>query len=587
MAKYSLQKKIFALSLLLMLIPLVLFTAFNIATATRKVEESFRSSLVFGMKKVGSVVSTMFDDVDRTSLFILGNREIMGFLLNEKEGQPAYEISITMGEVYNGLIYLKNTNRAIQSIQVAASNGRALSCGFFPQNITQEDWSHATQLHGKSFWEVDYGTGLAPGSGEKNIYQGRLLRDPNGVFDAVGMVKIYLDNTVLTELFTGEEAANTSYFLMNPSGKIQFSTIPEGGPSLLEIPIDYDTLVQHQGESFLISSGDGEQFYVAPYVLEENGWAVCSVSVPVEIRGQIWGTLLQLLILVGLCFLFCYSIARIISRRLSRPLEDIVSHMKRLEDQDFSTRVAVQGNDEISVLARQFNRMTEKIQSLVEEVYLAAIHRKELELRALQAQVNPHFLYNTLDTIYWSAQMEHASETSDMIGSLSQFFRRALAGGSEFTSLENEIEHLRYYVILRQQSKRPFDFDLESDESLLSCRVIKLVLQPLVENAVLHGIRDIERGSIRVKIYAQDGDIVYTVTDNGKGLELADMDHLLEETEKDNRGFGIKNINDRIQLVYGKEYGLRFENVSTGGAKITVVQPRREEEAHDKADGGG
>ena len=180
--------------------------------------------------------------------------------------------------------------------------------------------------------------------------------------------------------------------------------------------------------------------------------------------------------------------------------------------------------------------------------------------------------------------MENAPETSDMISSLSCFFRQALSGKDEFTSVENEIEHLRYYIILRRQSKRPFDFSLDAEEGLLSRTVVKLMLQPLVENAILHGIQDMEHGRIEVKIFASGEDIVYTITDNGRGVDILDMNLLLKHTGKDNRGFGIKNINDRIQLIYGKEYGIHFENISEGGTKVTVIQPGREGGPHDQID---
>ena len=218
-------------------------------------------------------------------------------------------------------------------------------------------------------------------------------------------------------------------------------------------------------------------------MIHENGWMVYSLSIPVDIQTQTRDSLIQLLVLAALCFLLCIVIASIISRRMCRPLEEIIGNMKSLEGEQFSTRAEVRGNDEISLLARQFNRMAQKIQSLIEEVYLVNIRKKELELRALQAQVNPHFLYNTLDMIYWTAKVEHAPETSDMIESLSNFFRQALSGEDGFTTIGNEIEHLRYYVVLRQQSKKPFDFDLNVEDSLLGCRVIKSVLQMCIRDS--------------------------------------------------------------------------------------------------------
>lgn len=586
MAKYSMQKRIFALSLFFMLIPLVLFTTFNIFTSIRKVEDNYRSSLVFGMKKIGSVMETVFKDVDQASLFALVDPKINHFLQEQFQEETAYESSLEMGAVYNSLNYLKNTNQYIQSIQIEGVNGQGLSNGFFPKSITKEDWERAAQLRGQSLWDVDEEVVTLPRKKEKYIYQSRLLRDFGNTSKTVGVIKIYLNTDAFQELFTNEEADNTSYFIVDTSGEVQYTSIQKNGPDRLEEPIPYEQLISHQGGAFAIERNNSE-LYAAPYYINQNGWIVYSLSIPAAIQKQLRDSLIQLFVLAVLCFIFCFVIAGSISRRMCRPLENIIKHMKLLEKEQFSTRVEVHGNDEISLLARQFNKMAQKIQSLIEEVYLVNIRKKELELRALQAQVNPHFLYNTLDMIYWTAKVENAPETSDMINSLSNFFRQALSGEDGFTTVENEIEHLRYYVVLRQQSKKPFDFDLNVDHTLLSCRVIKSVLQPLVENAIIHGIRDIDDGKIQVDIFVSGDNIVYTIADNGQGIDVLDMNALLDRTEENNRGFGIKNINDRIQLMYGKKYGIYFENVTGGGAKVTVIQPRKEWSLHGEADDRG
>lgn len=586
MAKYTLQKRIFALSLFFMLIPLVLFSAFNISASIKRLEENYRSSLIFGMKKVGSVMETVFEDVDQASLFALVDPKINHFLQEQFRGETAYETSLEMGAVYNSLNYLKNTNQYIQSIQIEGVNGQGLSNGFFPKSITREDWDRAAQLRGQSLWDVDEEVITLPPKKEKYIYQSRLLRDFANTSKTIGVIKIYLNTDAFRELFTNEEADYTSYFIVDSNGEVQYTSIQKNGPDQLESPVPYDELMKHQGGAFVIQR-NRTQLYVSPHYISENGWIVYSLSIPVTVQKQLRDSLIQLMVLAVLCFIFCIIIARGISRRMTRPLENIIGHMALLEKEQFSTRAEVHGNDEISLLARQFNKMAQKIQSLIEEVYLVNIRKKELELRALQAQVNPHFLYNTLDMIYWTAKVENAPETSDMISSLSNFFRQALSSEDGFTTIENEIEHLRYYVVLRQQSKKPFDFDLNVEDSLLSCRVIKSVLQPLVENAIIHGIRDIDDGKIQVTIFVSDHKIIYTIVDNGQGIDVPDMNALLSRTEENHRGFGIKNINDRIQLMYGKEYGIHFENVTSGGAKVIVIQPQEEGDLHDEADDRG
>lgn len=583
MVKNSLQKKIFVLALLLMFIPLVLFTVFNINASIKSAEGNYKSTLIFGMKKAGSVVESLFKEIEQASLFVMTDREAKEFLQEEIKADNAYETSVEMNRVYNSLNYLKNSGEAIDSIQILGVNGRILSNGYFPQSITENDWERAVQLNGQAFWSVETGDGLSPKTEGEHIYQLRVLKDPNDTEDTVGVVKIYMNETPLDTLFLNEEADYTSYFIADPEGNVHYESVSENGPQAPEHPISSARLAGADGDTFTITE-NGKKLYVTPYYLDACGWFVYSLSEPAAIQHQLKNAVLQLLFLGISCMIFCICIALLISRKMCMPLIRITSHMKLLEEGDFSARVAVTGNDEISLLSRQFNKMAQRIQSLIEEVYVVNLRKKELELRALQAQVNPHFLYNTLDMIYWTAKMEHASETGDMINSLSQFFRQALSGKEEFTTVENEIEHLRYYIILRRQSRKMFDFDLKVDEELLRCRVIKFVLQPLVENAVLHGIRDKDSGKIEVAVFAENDRVIYTISDNGQGVDVPDMNRLMKSAEENHRGFGIKNINDRIQLVYGCDFGIHFENISSGGTKVTVVQPRREWTENDKTD---
>lgn len=569
--KRSMQKKIFALSLALVLIPLLLFSILNITVSIRNARENYENSLILNMKNIGSVVDGMFSDVQRTSLFIIGDKTIKNFLLSTPEQKREYTKTVGMSPLYNSLNYLNNTSDSVYSIQILGLDDYVLTHGPMPMYISASDAARARELNGRAFWGVDQTIGFR-GAVVNHIYQCRLLRDPLKLSTNVGIVKIYLDNAALSEFFRSELLSGTSYYIADTSGNILYSTASEAESR--SIP-PYDMVKRHLAGVFTY---DG--CYVAPHRIAENDWIAYSLSVPVGLQMQMRTSITLLTLLALMCFVFCIMLALITSRRLTRPLHSVVAYIQRFES-DFSIRVPVRGEDEIALLAYRFNSMAEHIQYLVNRVYLNTIRRKELELGALQAQVNPHFLYNTLDMVYWTAKMEGAPETSGMIDSLSNFFRRALSEPGEYTTLENEIEHLRYYVLLRQQGKKPFDFDLEAEDGILDCRVVKLVLQPLVENAILHGLRDLQHGSIRVRVFREDGDLVYTVADNGPGLDIDDVSRLLIRAERNHRGFGLKNINDRIKLAYGDAYGLQFSNTPEGGATIRVLQPCRKGATND------
>ena len=169
--------------------------------------------------------------------------------------------------------------------------------------------------------------------------------------------------------------------------------------------------------------------------------------------------------------------------------------------------------------------------------------------------------------------MENASETSDLINSLSHFFRSAFNPSGEFTTVYNELEHLRYYVILLQQRKNHFDFNLEVDPDTSNCKTVKLVLQPLVENSIIHGIGKMENGQINVLIHHRDDHLIYIIDDNGVGIDVAEIEQLMATPLGSARGFGIRNVNDRIKLAFGTKYGISFYSKPEGGAVVTVSLP--------------
>jgi len=249
--------------------------------------------------------------------------------------------------------------------------------------------------------------------------------------------------------------------------------------------------------------------------------------------------------------------------------------MNELEHENFDIVLSEKGNDEISLVSKSFNKMSRKLNELINEVYIVQLKQKEAELKVLHEQINPHFLYNTLNTIYWVCQLEKAPESAKLVQALSKLFRLSLNSGNEITTVEKEIEHLKYYILI--QKKRFEDliqFNIEVDEKLLNCNIVKLILQPLVENAIQHGIeRKGSEGSITVRIYQEQDDLIYEVEDDGIGADVNELYELLHKVQDGNRGFGLKSVNDRIILHYGADYGLKFFSETTKGLRVVVRQP--------------
>jgi two-component system sensor histidine kinase YesM len=255
-----------------------------------------------------------------------------------------------------------------------------------------------------------------------------------------------------------------------------------------------------------------------------------------------------------------------------------------LTENDLQVLVTSENANEIAELGLSFNIMIGKIKELLDNKVKEQENLKKAEFRALQAQINPHFLYNTLDTIVWMAEAKQNDQVIEIVSALSRFFRISLSRGKDWITVEEEIERTRSYLTIQKIRYRDIpDYTIEVDESVLNGTTIKLILQPLVENALYHGIKN-KRGGGTINVRANKKDdvtIQFEVEDNGIGMTgyklekiqanlNGNADNINLEAEN---GFGLENVNQRVKLYYGKEYGLSIDSQCNEGTRITLIIP--------------
>lgn len=255
--------------------------------------------------------------------------------------------------------------------------------------------------------------------------------------------------------------------------------------------------------------------------------------------------------------------------------------MRRLQTGDFTQRVFFEGNDEIGLLGHGYNLMVQRIKELINDVYASSLKQKEAELKALQAQIRPHFLYNTLNTICWEAEKKGDKEIADMVYSLSQVFCLSLNDGRDTFTLEQEVEHVTNYLFLQKNRFRErFEFEIFLDERIKDYIVPKLLLQPLAENAVIHGIEPLSgSGLISVRAIRKDRFIILEVQDNGAGITSDRLQELrqgliaeISLPEADNvgrSGFALMNVQERLELFF-VEASLHIESTEGSGTRIII-----------------
>lgn len=343
----------------------------------------------------------------------------------------------------------------------------------------------------------------------------------------------------------------------------------------------------------------GGEEYLGTYTnIRTNNWKLYSIKSKSDLLSNLAAlrTFIVLILILGAIISVIITIILAIS--ITTPMNNLVKLMRRADQQDFHVKFIYPYKNEVGNLADSFNYMIGEIDHLISELNVnieALKEEKEIvknvqkqkrlaELKALQAQINPHFLYNTLNAITWQAADQGASEISILANSLGKFFRLSLSKGNEIITLRDEIEHVRSYLnIQRIRYKSKLNYEIEIEEDLLGIPMIKLILQPLVENSIYHGIKPKEvEGLIRItssKNIGENGILVIKlcVEDNGNGIEEESLRQinaaLMEGKPKQQEGYGIYNVNERIKLYYGDDYGLMFESKFGEWTRATILFP--------------
>ena len=312
--------------------------------------------------------------------------------------------------------------------------------------------------------------------------------------------------------------------------------------------------------------------------LEKSNWKIIGVCFADEMITNKVETLAKNLILIAIGVLFVTIFAGgIFSKLFSKPANDLARAMQEFEnDTDKFVFEPVEGTAEITSLTESFEHMVLQIQELVEKVRQEEISLRKTELKALQAQINPHFLYNTLDAIAWMCEAERYKDAVEMVNALARLFRISISRGHELISIAKEIEHAKSYLKIQNfRYKNQFTYAFHVDEQCLTYLCNKITLQPIIENAIYHGIdRMVDEGLIDIRIFQKDGKIVFEVEDNGVGMPQEQCEEILQKDSGDKAGIGIKNVNDRIKIYFGEEYGIKIQSELDEGTCVAITMPK-------------
>lgn len=425
--------------------------------------------------------------------------------------------------------------------------------------IEETDWYQKTLEHPGINWFVNYQ--------EKTLFSARKLAF-SGAREGVNILYMDVDYQKLFTPYAETLISECGLYITDQEGKLVFEESRFSGKNQ-----NYDLTYSE----FLEQRDRGSTDYTI--LCEQSnttGWTVWLYQ-PVGLAGE---AMRPIVVMAGVTILICIFAAVlayfITSGMVSGRIERLTRLMQEVQEGSMDMQVGSDDRDEIGMLYRGFGSMMKRIRTLINEVYLGKITQKEAELKALQAQINPHFLYNTLSLINWKALAAGEEDISRMTLAMSTFYRTALNRGRNVLQVEAELSNTRAYLEIQSMlHDGDFDYEIEVQPEILQCESLNLILQPLVENAIHHGIEEKTdgRGKISVRGWKEDNCVWFMVEDNGVGMEQKVADKILTMESK---GYGVRNVDERIRLCYGEKYAMKVESVVGKGTKMTIHFPAKQ-----------
>ncbi len=419
-------------------------------------------------------------------------------------------------------------------------------------------------------------------AGDMRVFSfARMLRDPNHYDKISGVLMIDVEEKTVADILSALQfTPGTQVYLVDSSGSIIYHPDKTRIGTTID-PGLVNVLKQGNEGSSSIKLGT-EVNDVMFTTLGPTGWKLVAQGTESQLSRRAveqtqrseWTSLLEY---IALFLILPFVLLAIIVRGMNRRVMQVITVIRKEGSEGLNDLPPVNGD--FHMLERSVDHLILRVRTLIEEKYIAEIHEREAQLQALQAQINPHFLYNTLDTINWIAIGKGATDISQMIDRLAKYFRLSLNKGKNIVSVEDELSLAQVYLDI-QQSRFPdsFDFILDAEPGLSNYQMPKLILQPIVENALLHGIRKAKgkRGSIIISVREVNRDLIFAISDNGIGMEEQRVRQLLMEAPSEDKidstgsSYGLFNVNERIKLYAGDSYGISIASQLGIGTTVTV-----------------
>ena len=561
---------------------LLLFTFFNARFST-ELERRSSQTVLETLKQARMPISSMVGDVGFVSKEILANESVQAYLSQCAQTNASnlyeyrYPVDLFVDRLLDSRDYIHHVALFDTKGERVAQGGTYLKTDSFPPNVTIAQLAPLPLYWSNTQNNEEYLSVQARGFECISL---RIINDLNRPTSPIGAEKISIKEDYVCSLYADTAAKATINMLIIDAGGVVVSSMDKA--------LIGQTIAGWQEYPDIAATSSGylleRDTLVTWCALETVDWKLVRIDqkepiVNISFYRASFYIFLSLIILFSVVFFFIQR------HTIIRPIMKLSAEVRQFHDGSYAF-TPLNRNDEIGMLNRSIVEMGSNIENLIERVYKAQLSEKDAELKYLQAQINPHFLYNTLEAIRWMAVENDQPEIAVQVTALARLFKHALNSGKELTTVAEEVTHLQDYITIQKNrfgDRINFRFCVE--DSVKHCRVVNLVLQPLVENAIIHGLEEkLSGGLVDIRILAEGRDLVYIVEDNGLGTDQAPIRHALQKNATSENAYALTNIHQRLRIRYGEGYGIQFESAQGSGTRVTVRMPQEKEDSHEAID---
>lgn len=399
-----------------------------------------------------------------------------------------------------------------------------------------------------------------------------------------GVLLLEFNYDMITELSKKTNLGEFGHILiLNDEEKLLYTSEKNGIPMTAQSVKYAQTLFIGSKYASILNT----DMFINSNTLIQTRWLIVTVSNINSIKAATHQLTIIIAIIYLVSIVICAALAGAISARISKPVNQLKDAMQKIEQGNFSHEVTVSGQKEIVSLAHSFNTMIEKIQELMTNLVTQQREKRKLELRVLQNQINPHFLYNTLDSIVWLAENNRNKDVITTVVALAHFFRIGISKGETFISVSQEIAHITNYLTIQSiRYVNKFTYEINIDTNMLDKKIMKLMLQPIVENAIYHGIGDEDDGKIIISGHIEQGAMLFKVWNSGYGIseETIQQMYAIMRGESSKPSVGIKNVYQRLKIYYGEDANIIITSIQDESTTVAIRIPfEPKEETHENA----